>query len=512
MNLTLEVTGANAAALGPARRKVFAGSGGTIGRAAGNQWVLQHQFVSSRHAVIHYEDGVYTIEDHRSSNGVFVNSVENRLPVGERYVLKNGDTLYIDPFEIHVTLVPDPRAAPSPDPFSLTDFFTPAPGADVPPPVSPGSTPSDDSEWFKLLGPDPAAPSAPAGPRADDLNRGSVLNEHYRPPAPAPVPGPAPAPPADDSGGSTIPEDWDKSVVMPSPIPVPRPGPRHDRVTRSVPPTPPQSSPFTDSAVRPPRPQPGSGPPAREAASPVAPIGPGPAEAAHRPEVPAPPVPPPASAPERAATVPGVRDAAGAGAQLDLSQLLAGAGLDPADVTPELARAFGQILRVVVSGLIDVMYIMRSFKEEFRLKNITRFERANNNPLKFSANVEDALHNLLVKRNAGYLGPVESFEDAFGDLRNHQMAMLAGIRVAFDAMLAEFEPDRLQQDFDRQIKKGALLSVPAKLRYWDLYREKFGDMVRDAETSFAELFGEDFARAYEEQLERLKAQSRSGKR
>jgi type VI secretion system FHA domain protein len=191
--------------------------------------------------------------------------------------------------------------------------------------------------------------------------------------------------------------------------------------------------------------------------------------------------------------------------------MLAGAGLDPAHVTPELAQAFGQILRVVVSGLMDVLQARRVIKEEFRVPG-TRFERANNNPLKFSANVEDALHNLLVKRNAAYLGPVDAFEDAFADLRNHQMAMLAGIRVAFESMLTEFDPDRLQEQFDRQTKKGSLLSVPAKLRYWDLYREKFGGMVGDAEASFAELFGDEFARAYEEQLERLKTRSRSDER
>ena len=78
-------------------------------------------------------------------------------------------------------------------------------------------------------------------------------------------------------------------------------------------------------------------------------------------------------------------------------------------------------------------------------------------------------------------------------------------------MLAEFDPDRLQAEFDQQVKKGALLSVPARLRYWDLYREKFHDMVKDPESSFRELFGDEFAKAYEEQLRRLKAQGRAVK-
>ena len=67
---------------------------------------------------------------------------------------------------------------------------------------------------------------------------------------------------------------------------------------------------------------------------------------------------------------------------------------------------------------------------------LTRFRPTDNNPLKFSANVEDALHNLLVKRNPAFLQPVEAFEDAFDDLRAHQLAMLAGMQVDFRTIFA----------------------------------------------------------------------------
>jgi len=117
-----------------------------------------------------------------------------------------------------------------------------------------------------------------------------------------------------------------------------------------------------------------------------------------------------------------------------------------------------------------------------------------------------------VKRNAAYLGPVEAFEDAFQDVRNHQMAMLAGVRVAYEAMLAEFEPARLQEKFDRQLKTGSFLSGPAKMKYWELYGNKFHDMVKDADSSFRKLFGDEFAKAYEEQLVRLKTLNRAERR
>ena len=188
--------------------------------------------------------------------------------------------------------------------------------------------------------------------------------------------------------------------------------------------------------------------------------------------------------------------------------MLAGADLQGVEVTPELAENFGRILRIVVGGLMDVLRTRERIKDEFRMR-MTTFKTTDNNPLKFSANVDDALHNLLVKRNSAYLSPAEAFEDAFRDVRNHQMAMLAGVRVAFDAMLSEFEPEHLQERFDRQLKKGSLLAAPARLRYWELYRDKFHDMVKDPESNFRELFGDEFARAYEEQLESLKAAART---
>jgi type VI secretion system FHA domain protein len=149
-------------------------------------------------------------------------------------------------------------------------------------------------------------------------------------------------------------------------------------------------------------------------------------------------------------------------------------------------------------------------KDELRMRQ-TQFKPADNNPLKFSANVDDALHNLLVKRNPAYLEPVAAFADAFDDLRDHQLAMLAGLRVAFEAMLADFDPDRLEEQFDRRSKKGALLSVPAKLRYWDSYREKTRQLLVDVDAAFRKWFGEEFVKAYEEQLERLETERQQRK-
>jgi type VI secretion system FHA domain protein len=432
MILTLEVTGPQAQALGSGRRKVFGTEGGTIGRLPDNDWVLADPYVSGRHAIIRFVDGVFCIEDN-SRNGIFVNGSSDRLVRGHAHAIKSGDRILIDPYEIDVQVDAQPGdfavgGSAADDPF----VFPIAEESEFPSPaLSP--LPSDP---IRGLGLDAKVVQSSKGPAGADLEEGSPLWEHYAPPSMEPP------------SSELIPPNWQDS------------GP--------------------SIAIPPPLNQ--------------------------RPAVPA-PVLRQAQKPQPAA--PGRQPAAAGGP--GVAALLEAAGMvDVSAVSPELAGELGQILRVVVSGVMDVLKARQRTKDEFGL-GVTTFKRADNNPLKFSADVDHALQNLFAKKPAAaYLGPVEAFEDAFEDMRNHQIAMLVGVRVAFEAMLSEFHPDHLQEQFDRQLKKGALVSMPAKLRYWELYRDWIHDMVRDADTSFRELFGNEFARAYEEQLKRLKAQGRAG--
>jgi type VI secretion system FHA domain protein len=191
-----------------------------------------------------------------------------------------------------------------------------------------------------------------------------------------------------------------------------------------------------------------------------------------------------------------------------MGAVLAAAGIQGVEPNAELAQTLGGVLRVAVSGLMDILRSRERMKDDMRLRGTT-FKPQHNNPLKFSANVDDAFHNMLVKHNPAYLAPPDAFEDALRDVRDHQAAIIAAMRLAFESMLAQFDPAQLQEDFDRQMKKGSILGVPAKLRYWDLYREKYGELAKDGDASFRTLFGEEFAKAYEEQLERLQAAARN---
>lgn len=119
----------------------------------------------------------------------------------------------------------------------------------------------------------------------------------------------------------------------------------------------------------------------------------------------------------------------------------------------------------------------------------------------------DRLRELLDAVGVGHVDAddEQAFAAAVQDIRNQRAAMDAAMRAAFDAMLAQLDPKRLQEEFDRHMKNGSMLGVPSKLRYWDLYREKFDETTRDTEMAFRKLFGDEFTRAYDSELLRLKS-------
>jgi predicted component of type VI protein secretion system len=133
MLLALSIVSEQGAALGSTAYKVFDERGGSIGRVAGNDWVLPdaQNFVSSRHALVSSVDGMFFLED-RSSNGTFINAPDRLTSRTEPQPLRDGDRLFIGDYEIIVQLIPSapaemsarvvspvPAAAPIPAPLPV---------------------------------------------------------------------------------------------------------------------------------------------------------------------------------------------------------------------------------------------------------------------------------------------------------------------------------------------------------------------------------------------------------
>lgn len=167
-----------------------------------------------------------------------------------------------------------------------------------------------------------------------------------------------------------------------------------------------------------------------------------------------------------------------------------------------------QILHVVADGVMDVLRARAEIKNTFRLP-VTIIQRSENNPLKFAPTPDEAVQRILAPTGPAFLSGSAAFQDAFEDIRCHQMAMLAGVRAAFESLLVHFNPDRFEHEADGGAKRAAF---GGKGRYWDRYREHFEELMGNPDECFRRLFGDEFARAYEEQLARLKSALRAGPR
>jgi type VI secretion system FHA domain protein len=212
------------------------------------------------------------------------------------------------------------------------------------------------------------------------------------------------------------------------------------------------------------------------------------------------PRPPPSMAMPPPAMPPAMQATPASG---DMSAMLANLGLRPQDVPPDTMAQLGQIVRIVVQGLMEVLLARKQVKDNFRMA-MTIIRPRENNPLKFSASPEDAMYTLFVKRNPGFLEPVEAFREAFDDLSFHQLATLAGMRAAFFATLSRFDPAALEAQWDKAAgKKSGGLFGGGKGAYWEQFRQHYTRMTHDSEANFQQVFGEAFVRAYDDQIRKL---------
>ena len=174
--------------------------------------------------------------------------------------------------------------------------------------------------------------------------------------------------------------------------------------------------------------------------------------------------------------------------------------LDETEIT-RINQLVGEIFREMVKGLMQILRSRNLIKSEFRM-NVTTIQPTENNPLKFSASVDDALVNMFIKKSSAYINPVEAVREGFESIADHQVAILAGIREAFKTVIKRFDPVLLDARFSKQ-NKGGLIPGSQKAKNWELYLDYYNEMIGDIDSTFRYLFGDDFVQAYEEQLRKL---------
>jgi type VI secretion system FHA domain protein len=207
-----------------------------------------------------------------------------------------------------------------------------------------------------------------------------------------------------------------------------------------------------------------------------------------------------ATQPESPATL-----VAGTADQRALDRFITAAGLKPEAIAGvpagDLMQTSGKLLRLMVGGLMELLRERSHMKDTFRLPQ-TVMQAAQNNPLKFSPNIEEALRYLLNDRNEGsYLSAEEAVKAGFRDVRQHEQALVKAMLQAVEDYVERFDPDELKARFDKGMKRSGLLAGTNKLKYWELYEESYHALTQRDDGGPPQLFSEEFARAYSEEMD-----------
>jgi type VI secretion system FHA domain protein len=461
----------------PPQTRSVAGGEFSIGRGPDNDWVLPdpERGLSKCHCVIAFRSGSWQIAD-LSTNGTFLNREGDPIGRGLTRDLRDGDRMNFGAYEIEIRISEAPAVSPRVEqrtinPFAEDVFATPAArqeakigsqGSNI------GLGTAGDPFAVNLAPPainlppdyDPLAPDDDpveeriAGPIQSDHS--PHLEDAFTPPA----------------AYSVLPDDWDREIS-----PQARSAPPAEVVFPAAEPAPPEQATAAPVPIASPVPM----------AVPVQQATP-PAHAAPQPT-------PPAVSESPVADL--------------LTAFLQGGDIRdvrPADPVAAM-EALGAAFRATVSGLRQAMIARAAIKSEFRIEQ-TLIRSRGNNPLKFSADDDDALKALLDAGRRADMSAVDAVTDALRDIRLHEIATVAAMQSAVRALLEEFEPGKLRHAAERG---GALALVPGqrKAHAWDEFEALHGKISRALEDDFDSVFGKAFARAYERALSDASARDRT---
>ena len=482
----------------------FTEQGGTLGRTQNNTWVLEDpdRFLSGSHCQIVFDSGAYFLVD-TSTNGTFVNGSGEPLGKGNRVKLEDGYQFELSDYKFKVQLLPttqldsnfgalesQPKLLDSDDPFAAPvsaslPISNPAPI--IPALSDPFATAAED---FSISGLDEevdplAALNKSSQAFGEETNQSDPFAKSYSDNANfsnQAVDWPKAAP-----AEGLIPENWDDDLLQAEPIQSPNV--------------------HKPEAVE-------------EIKQPVAV-----AETLLQSSSGEQPKPPSISVSESEARRRALekenrrikaeneklkkqimslkkRATSSTGQDTTLVEAI-GFNIDNLEQAKiaEINEISGEFIRKVVEGMMQTLASRNNVKNAFRM-NMTTIQPVENNPLKFSANVDDALDNMFIKEGNSYKKPIETVQESFESIADHQVAILAGIRSAFEGVVTRFKPSTLEARFEKQNKRG-LLPRNEKAKYWDAFNDYYTELFSDIDNSFQYLFGDEFSQAYEEQLQAL---------
>jgi type VI secretion system protein len=446
MALRLQIISRHRQSLGDRGAMEFGQNGGTIGRSLESDWVLPdgQRYLSSRHASIDFRSGSFYIVD-TSTNGVYVNDSEQPVGRGNPQRLFTGDRIRIGEYEMSVEITGDDDTRET---MVDGDHIDPVSKAQRVPPPDPTRADMVSPHEITAVGIEMLISDEVDDADVRRITKANAANLRL-----------------EDDFARTKPQGPQAPKPKASERP-PEPQPVEIELDLDALDL---DEPLAAPAKRP-------EPPPVSAAARIAPAAAKPEPAAPPPKPAAPPPPPVASTPS-------------------LDAFFRAAGLQPQGLddkqTEQVLHCLGQIMRELVLGVSENLHVRAEQKSVLGVPTTT-IQPQNNNPLKFSASVEEALDHLLFRQSPQYLSGVDSVRDAFADIKRHQQHVLAAMRTAVVDYIGRLDPEELEKKIGR-----GLLGAANKLKYWDLFKDLYQFISQGEPGQFPHQFMEELARTYE---------------
>lgn len=184
---------------------------------------------------------------------------------------------------------------------------------------------------------------------------------------------------------------------------------------------------------------------------------------------------------------------------------LQGAGLQQVNLasglTVELMETLGKFMASSVKGAMDELSQRALLKREVKAE-VTMVVLRENNPLKFFPDSKTVLTQMLRKKMPGFMAPAEAIEDAFFDIRTHQMGVAAGTRAVTESILKTLQPASVEAHLGAPGLLDQINPARRKAAMWDQFSELFDTISAGKKDEFQSLFGKEFLLAYEKEVEK----------
>ena len=120
----------------------------------------------------------------------------------------------------------------------------------------------------------------------------------------------------------------------------------------------------------------------------------------------------------------------------------------------------------------------------------TMISTSGNNPLKFVPGAEEMLEKMFGRSSTGYLDAKQALEEAFGDLKTHEIATYSAMQAALARLMNDLSP----QTIESRLAPSTFGS--RKARAWDAFVATWEQKEQRHENGMLDVFLAYFSESY----------------